>query len=1102
MKRVLWTSLVLILLAFFCSSVTAVAPPKGKKKSKKDEDPSAAATFSGLKFRSLGPAITSGRIGDFAVRADKPSEYFVAVSSGNVWKTVNAGTTYEPIFDGEGSYSIGCVTLDPTNPLFVWVGSGENNSQRSVAYGDGVYKSVDGGKNWQNVGLEESEHIGEILIDPRDSDVVWVAAQGPLWRSGGDRGLYKTTDGGQKWELSLEISKNTGVSDIAFDPRNPDVLYASAYQRRRHVWTLIDGGPESAIYKTSDGGQTWSKLTKGLPKGDVGRIGLAVAPSAPDIVYAIIEAASDEGGFYRSQDAGANWKKMSDYVSGSPQYYQEIFVDPQNPHWVYSMDTFLRVTEDGGKTFERMKIDHKHVDDHAMWIDPNNTDHLLVGCDGGIYETWDRGANWHFKNNLPLSQFYKITVDNDSPFYNVYGGTQDNNTIGGPSRTTTGHGIVNSDWFITLGGDGFEPQVDPQDPNIVYCQSQHGGLARYDRNSGERTDIQPQPGINDPPQRWNWSSALMISPHSHTRLYFCSQQVWHSDDRGNSWTAISGDLTRQLDRNKLEIMDTVWSVDAVAKNRSTSFYGTLVSLSESPLVEGLIYTGSDDGLIHVTENNGLDWQKKDKFGNVPEMSYVSCLTASLHDPNTVYATFDNHKQGDFNPYVLKSTNRGGSWKSITGDLPDRGHAHAIVEDHIDPDLLFVGTEFGVFFTQDGGEKWTQLKAGIPVIACRDLEIQQRENDLVVGTFGRGFYILDDYSPLRHATPDVLENETILFPVKNAWMYIQSQPYGGREKGTQGASFFTAPNPPFGAVITYYLPEELKTLKKERQEREQELREEGRPVFYPDWEELRLEDREEKPAIILTITDTEGQVVRRLTGPTGKGFHRVAWNLRHPSLQPTILGGWKRNTPWDREPIGPLVTPGGYTVSLARSVRGDVIQLGKSQSFEVVPLGLTTLPALDHEEALAFQQQVADLQRAVLGASEVADEAQSRINHIKQALLDTPGSEQTLLDEARNLDLRLKDLLILLEGDRTVASRSEPVSPSIRGRIGRITRGWTSTSMPTGTQRESYAVATSQFGELLPQLKQLIDVDLVILEQKLETLGAPWTPGRVPVWGDR
>ena len=524
------------------------------------DDPFGSSTFSGLSFRSIGPALTSGRVSDIAVHPDNRKEYYLAIASGGVWKTVNAGTTWEPIFDDQPSYSIGCVTIDLNNPLVVWVGTGENNSQRSVSHGDGVYKSVDGGKSWTNVGLETSEHIAKIVVDPRDSNTVYVASQGPLWRSGGERGLYKTTDGGESWNLVLEISEKTGVTDLLMDPRDPDVLIAASYQRRRHVWTLIDGGPESALYKSTDGGESWDELTGGLPSGDVGRIGLAQAPARPDVVYAIIEAANDAGGLYRSVDAGVNWEKRGDYVSGSPQYYQELVVDPHDSDRVYSLDTWMMVSEDGGSSFERVGERFKHVDNHALWIDPEDTDYLLAGCDGGVYESFDRGATWHFKANLPITQFYRVSVDNASPFYNVFGGTQDNFSLGGPSRTTTAHGITNADWFVTRGGDGFETVVDPEDPNILYAQSQHGGLVRFDRQSGEAVHIRPQPGKDEGGLKWNWDAPIIISPHSHTRLYFAANRLFRSDDRGDSWTAVSPDLTAAIDRNELEVMGKVWSV--------------------------------------------------------------------------------------------------------------------------------------------------------------------------------------------------------------------------------------------------------------------------------------------------------------------------------------------------------------------------------------------------------------------------------------------------------------------------------------------------------------------------------------------------------------
>lgn len=664
-------------------------------------------TFSGLKLRLIGPAITSGRIIDLAVNPKDHSHFFVAVASGGVWKTMNGGITFTSVFDTQNSFSIGCVTMDPNNSNVIWVGSGENNSQRSVSYGDGVYKSLDGGKNWKNMGLKKSEHIGKILVDPRNSNVVYVAAQGPLWGPGGDRGLYKTTNGGETWELVLKIGENTGVSDLAMDPRDPDVIYASAYQRRRHVWTLINGGPESAIHKSTDGGKTWVKLTEGLPSGDVGRIGLAISPVNPDLIFALIETSDNSGGFFRSSDRGASWEKRYDYVSTSAQYYQEIICDPKDVDRVYSMDTYLKLTDDGGKTWRNLGNEHRHVDDHAIWINPDNTDHLLIGGDGGLYESYDLGKTFRFFPNLPITQFYRVAVDNSEPFYYVYGGTQDNNTWGGPSRTTNSGGITNEDWFLVVGGDGYKAQVDPKDPNIVYGEWQYGGLVRLDRKSGEVLFIQPQPEKGEE-HRWNWDTPLLISPHSNTRLYFAANRLFRSDDRGQSWKAVSPDLTRKIDRNKLPVMGKVWGPDAVAKNASTSLFGNIVSLTESPLKENLIFVGTDDGLIQVTED-AQNWRKIDKFPGVPDTTYVSDLFASQHNENVVYASFDNHKNADFKPYLIKSTDKGKTWTSIRGNLPDNGAVYTITEDFENPNLLFCGTEFGLYFTIDGGKKWIQLK---------------------------------------------------------------------------------------------------------------------------------------------------------------------------------------------------------------------------------------------------------------------------------------------------------------------------------------------------------------------------------------------------------
>ena len=1090
----------------------AKPPAKAEKPSdakaagdKAEEDkpklPWSADTWAGLALRGIGPAVTSGRIADIAVDPTDKKRWFLGVASGGVWRTDNAGITWTPVFDGEGSYSTATVAIDPTNPSVVWVGTGENNSQRSVGYGDGVYKSEDGGKSWKNVGLKSSEHIGKILIHPKDPNTVYVAAQGPLWSPGGERGLYKTTDGGKTWTAVLTISENTGVSDVVMDPRDPEVLLASAWQRRRHVFTLINGGPESALHKSTDGGKTWRKITSGLPKEEMGRIGLAIAPTDPDTVYALVEtaAAAKASGTYRSTNRGETWEKRSEYAPQA-MYYQKIYVDPKDAERLYSMDVFLKVSDDAGKTWRNLGERYKHVDNHAIWIDPDDTDHYLVGSDGGLYESYDRGATWHFFGNLPVTQFYRVDVDNSSPVYFVYGGTQDNNTLGGPSRTLTEHGAMNSDWFVTWGGDGFHARIDPVDPNIVYSTLQHGVLARYDRKSGEQVLIQPHEAPGDAPLRWNWDSPLVLSPHKTTRLYFAAQRVFKSEDRGDSWTPISGDLTRQLDRNTLKVMGKVWGPDAVAKSQSTSLYGNIVSLDESPLVEGLLYVGTDDGLVQVSEDGGASWRQQASFPGVPERSYVSDLFASRFDKDLVYATFNNHKEGDFKPYVLKSTDRGRSWSSVASDLPARGSAWTIAEDTVERQLLFAGTEFGLYFSRDGGAKWLRLKGGLPTIPVRDLAIQKREGDLVIATFGRGFYVLDDLTPVRVATPALFDAASATFPVQKAVAYIPQTPLGLKGKAFLGETLYTAPNPPFGAVFTYYLKEELKTKRKTRLDAEKQADKKGVGIAYPSHAELRTEAREEDPAVVLTVKDADGHVVRRLAGPAKAGVQRVAWDLRFPPANPTRLTPPPADNPFFDPPEGPLVVPGQYTVAFETRADGALAAFGTPQSFVVESLGLQTLKAADAAELVAFQRKTARLQRAVLGAVEAVEEAQGRLKAAKKAIDDTPGADPALGAEARRLERAFDDLMIGLRGDRVLESRYEATPMTTTDRIRAIVGAqWSATVAPTGTSRKAYADAADAFEKQLATLRTLVDTDLRALETAMEKAGAPWTPGRLPTW---
>lgn len=1068
-----------------------------KATSEEKKDPLSSSTFGGLKFRAIGPALTSGRIIAFAVNPSDRSQYYVGVASGGVWKTTNAGTTWTPVFDNEGSYSIGAVTLDPKNPATVWVGTGELNSQRSVAYGDGIYRSDDGGKSWKNMGLKTSEHIARIIIDPRSSNTLYVASQGRLWGPGGERGLFKTTDGGKTWKASLSISENTGVTDVIQDPVNPDVLYAAAYQRRRHVWTLINGGPESAIYKSTDAGETWTKLKSGLPSDDLGRIGLAISPVDNKVLYATVEAANKKGGIFRSTDYGATWEKRNPF-DATALYYSQIVADPKDVDRLYILNTFLMVSDDGGKTLNRVPEKFKHVDTHAMWIDPKHPNYYLVGCDGGIYESFDRGENWNYKSNLSVTQFYDLTVDNATPFYNVYGGTQDNFTLGGPSQTRSASGITNADWFVVVGGDGFRVQVDPQDPNIIYGESQYGGLVRFDKRTGEFIGIKPQEAKGDAPLRWNWDSPLIISPHSNTRLYFAANKLFRSDDRGNSWKVINNELSRAIDRNKLPVMDKVWGVDAVAKHASTSFYGNATALTESPKKEGLIYVGSDDGLIQITEDGGNNWRKIEKFPSVPDTTYVTRLFASQHDTNTVYASFDNHKNSDFKPYLLKSTDTGKTWSAIASNLPENGPVLAFAEDHINPNLLFVGTEFGLFFTIDAGKKWIQLKSGLPTIAIKDLVIQKRENDLVLATFGRGFYILDNYSPLRTITLDLLSQETVVFPVKDPWWYIQAEPLGGQGKSFQGDNFFVADNPAFGATITYYLKDSLKTKKQKRQEAEKEAEKNKQTAPYPTPEQLRAEDEEPTPEIILTITDSNGNVVRKFTGPASAGINRVTWNLRYPPVSVNS----RPNTEGELA-ASSLVLPGTYKVSLAKQLDGQITPIGESQTFTVKVLDTQLATQSDRVAHVEFQKKAVSLQRAVSGALQTANELKVRLGNIRQAAKNSSAPDNKLITDSLAVENKLNEILLRLRGDNSLRSRNENVPISIAERASNVVDDqYLSTAPPTQTQLDSYKIASEEFTQELNKLRTLLEVDIKNLEKALDAIDAPWTPGRLPDWKEK
>ncbi len=1081
-----------LLALILCSALSISYAQKSKKQT---ESPLDSLKITGLSWREVGPALTSGRISDIAVNPDNPFEYYVATSSGGVWKTINSGVTYTPIFDNEGSYSIGCVSLDPNNPSVVWIGTGENNNQRSVAYGDGVYKSVDGGSSWTHMGLKTSEHIGKIIVHPDNSDVVFVAAIGPLWRSGGERGLYKTMDGGKNWTAVLTVDEHTGVNDLVMDPRDPDVLYAVTYQRRRHVFTYVGGGPGSGIHKSTDGGESWTKIDKGLPTTEIGRIGLAISPADPEYIYAIVEAADDKGGVFLTTNRGASWEKRGDHVT-SGNYYQEIIADPIDKHRLYSMDTWMSVSKDGGKTFKNVGEDYKHVDNHSMWINPQNNQHWLVGCDGGIYETFDGAKNWDFKENLPVTQFYKVAVDNDAPFYNIYGGTQDNFSIGGPSRVFTDHGITNFDWFITNGGDGFESQVDPENPDIVYAQSQYGFLVRFDRKSGETVGIQPREGAGENAYRFNWDAPLIASRHAAGRIYFAANKVFRSNDYGNSWEVISDDLTRQIDRNKLKVYGRIVSIDAVAKNGSTSLYGTIVAMSESPLDENLMAIGTDDGLIQISEDGGSSWRKVDNIAGAPSRSYVNSVYLSKHDANVMYAAFNHHKYGDFKPYVFKSTDRGNSWSKISSNLPERGSVYTIEEDHVDPQLIFCGTEFGVFFSPDSGRHWKELGNGLPTIAVRDIAIQERENDLVLGTFGRGFYVLDDYSVLRSVENSYPSEKAEIFAIRDALMWEKSTPLGLPGKSFQGDNFYTAPNLGPEAMITYYYGEDYKTLKEQRTEKEKKLIKDGRDTPYPNYDSLKKENNEDKKQLAFTFRDADGKVVKKELVKPKKGIQRFHWDLRYTLPEPVDFNEPSFYNPFSSRDEGTLVMPGAYTVEMAELQDGVSTVIAGPVSFNVKAIENTVMPPENRSEKVAFQKDLASLVAQASICEELLSDTRKKIKYIKKAVERAEIPIGEFSKTAVSIENEAREISESLYGDpaKRRLDIDQPQNPMFRLGVISFEQKY-STATPTKTHRDSYAIAKGQIEAAKSQLETLYNVKLKELEKALLNAGVPYTPGR-------
>lgn len=1080
------TTFLVVLSIFSCSTDAA----------KKDEAKMTEKLFKGMELRSIGPAYMSGRIADIEVDRNDPATWYVAVGSGGVWKTTNSGITWEPIFDEQPVFSIGDVTIDPNNSNIIWVGTGENNGGRHLSFGDGVYKSLDGGKTWKNMGLKKSEHISDIIIHPEDSNIVYVSSQGPLWSKGGERGLFKTTDGGKTWKNVLEIDQWTGVTSLVMDSRDPNVLYAATWQRQRTLQTYVGTGPGSGIHATKDGGETWVKLKEGLPETDMGKIGLAISSINPDVVYAAIELNERKGGVYRSEDRGASWEKMSDAVSGGtgPHYYQELFADPHRFDRIYLVSNYTNYSDDGGKNWTPLNVENKHVDDHAIAFHPKDPDFILVGSDGGIYESWDEMKKWRYISNLPLTQFYKIAVDDSEPFYFVYGGTQDNSSQGGPSRTTKSHGIKNNDWFLILDWDGHQPATEPGNPDIVYGQRQEGNLARYHRKTAEYVSIQPQAKPGEPAERYNWDAPILVSAHDPKRIYHASQRIWRSDDRGNSWNAISGDLTRDQNRLHMPVMGRTWSVDSGFDLLAMSNYNTIANIAESPLDENILYAGTDDGLIQVTSDGGKTWSKYEigDIRGIPKTAYVNDIRADLFDKDTVYAALDNHKYGDYKPYLIKSTNRGKSWKSIASNLPDKHLVWRLVQDHVNKDLLFVGTEFGIFFTVDGGNKWTELSGGLPTISFRDLKIQRRENDLVAGSFGRGIYILDDYTPLRTISEKRLENEAILFAPRTADWYLQDSMH----TDSAGDYEYRAKNPEFGATFTYYLRDGLKSTKDQRQEAEKAAAKKKKYPLHPSWDALEKELREAKPKAFLLIKDSEGKTVYKLDVKSKKGLHRATWNLRYSSrnalgTQPSFFGD-----------EGPLVAPGKYSAALYATVKGTSKKLTDAVTFNVEPIYQETVEGgVSPAERTKQILQVENLRARASAASSQLGDLESQLKSFRKALdrSSAAGTElEQILEQLRQDVFAAKEII----GGKASISGKGPAPGNVASRLFMIEFARATTWGLTDTQKQQMKYVEESLAKLEPKLKELLRNRFPDFRESLNKAGAPWTPeGRMEETSD-
>ena len=1003
-----------------------------------------AEDLTALQWREVGTAMSSGRVTRFAVHPTDQRIIYTASASGGLWKTVNAGTTWTPVFEKAATISMGEVTLDPNDPNTVWIGTGEQNNVRSSQFGDGVYRSRDGGTTWEHMGLKESRHIGRILVHPKDSNTVFVAALGSLWGPNEERGLYRTRDGGKTWTRLLRPSKFTGVVDVAMHPANPNILYAATFQRERRQWSMIGGGEEGGLWRSTDGGDTWARVGNGFPTTAVGRVGVTFCAGNPDMMYAT--AVGPDGGTFQSKDGGNSWARRNTEVQ-SHWYYGELFCDPRNAERVYIPTTPLSRSDDGGKSFTNILPTQVHGDNHTMWINPKDSDHLLLGNDGGMYTSRDGGKRWIWQSNLPLMQLYTVAADMQEPFYHVYGGTQDNGSWGGPIGTRFDDGIANEDFSFLSSGDGFYAVADPTDADIIYSQSQYGGLVRTNRKSQAQKRIQPwQPQKGEfPAYRWNWSAPFVISPHDPKTLYFGANVLFRSRDRGDTWERISPDLTRQLSRDNLPLQGKIQPANTIDLHSSTALYGNLHSIAVSTVRPGLLAVGSDDGLIQVSRDDGRTWTKSATFPGVANQKKVGMVTWSPTQEGTLYAVFDGHQDNDFAPHAVRSDDYGVTWRNITADLPAFGPTKSITAHPKNGELLFVGTDFGVYFSRDGGGNWLPLRSGLPTNSVQGIIVHPRENDLVIGTHGRGFWVLDQLNLVEKLTPEVVASHSYLAPPRRA---TQIRDVGRGRKNT-GHMYYTTKNPPRGAIIDYWI---------------------GTPgVGQP---------------VSIDVLDGSGNVVRTLTQAAAKrGAQRAVWDLRFEAPPNAST------SPYRRMP-GRFVTPGTYQVKLTV---GDKVH---TQTLDVRLDPGISIAAADSaalENLLASQTR---LVAATYHANKTVGDSLTQTMAVVKALKDAKA-DRKLIARAEAAMKEADRLNVVLNGREEGIAQQETFLPlaDLTQRLYTATQEYT--AAPDPAQRQLTQVAQGDVQTLYKDLTAFVSVQLPALQAAATGAGVAWPAPTLP-----